>query len=201
MEIQKSVTRANQAAFEVGQLAERMADGYYAHCAAMEVARNPEARRLVPRTLPGQLVPIGHVTHKDGSQTVFHFQLYLDRARDNAEFTKVWLVGSLLAVGDALSKLLYFDHAPELEMIYHLRNGVAHGNVFNLTRDGLARLKKYPTHNKLAWIKGAWEYEVVAALHGQPVLFDFMEAGDVLDLLRSVGVYLVRMGNGDQLRP
>jgi len=198
------VTKANQAAFEVGQLTERMFHGYFARCAAIEVASNPEARKLVPRTLPGQLVPVGYITRKDGTQLGFHFPLYLDQARDNAEFAKVWLVGSLLAVGDALKPYRYFDHAPELEMIYHLRNGVAHGNVFKLTNDGLDRLKKYPAHNKLAWGRPktkTTEYEIVGALHGQPVLFEFMGAGDVLDLLFSVSAYLSRMAHGCPLRP
>jgi hypothetical protein len=35
----------------------------------------------------------------------------------------------------------------------------------------------------------------------QPVLFDFMAAGDILDLLFSVEVYLLRKGPGSQIDP
>jgi hypothetical protein len=41
------------------------------------------------------------------------------------DLDRVWLVGSLLAIGDALMRHCYFDHAPELELLRHLRNGVA----------------------------------------------------------------------------
>jgi hypothetical protein len=44
-------------------------------------------------------------------------------------------------------------------------------------------------------------FEVTPNLQGQPVLFDFMGPADVVDLLKSVGLYLIRMGNGDPLRP
>lgn len=64
-------------------------------------------------------------------------------------------------------------------------------------------LKKFPAHNRFAWIRGNKKEEFIidANLHGRPILFDFMGPGDVLDLLLSVGVYLIRMGNGDPLRP
>ena len=41
-------TKANQAAFDVGQMAHRMAGGYYMHVAAIQVARDPRAVRLSP---------------------------------------------------------------------------------------------------------------------------------------------------------
>jgi len=45
-------------------------------------------------------------------------------------------------------------------------------------------------------------FEITPAVHGQRVLFDFMDAGDVLELLGHVAVYLKRMGTGTPpLRP
>jgi hypothetical protein len=120
------------------------------------------------------------------------------------ELARVWLVGALLRIGDALTKFDYFDHAPELELLYHLRNGVAHGNVFRFTDGGKKRLKKYPeAHNRLAWLTSDTkkEFEIALNLQGKRVLFDFMGPADVIDLLKSVGLYLIRMGNGDPLRP
>ncbi len=199
--------RANQAAFAVGQLADRIYQGYYAYAAAIEVARDPRAKTLVPTTPLGQSVSVGYVARKDGTQHVFDFRYYLDQAQTNSaivdDLPRVWLVGSLLAVGDALAEHHYFDHAPELELLYHLRNGVAHGNVFRLTKDGLARLRKYPAHNKLARIRSDTraEFEIVPTLKGKTVLFDFMGPADILDLLMAIGVYLSHMGTGDPLRP
>jgi hypothetical protein len=113
---------------------------------------------------------------------------------------RLWLVGALLTIGDALAKHSYFDHAPELELLRHLRNGVAHGNTFRIN---LKLLAKFPAHNRLAWVRSdsKAEFEITPNLQNQPVLFDFMGPGDIIHLLMSVGLYLIRMGNGDALRP
>jgi hypothetical protein len=197
--------KANQAAFDCGQLAERMCRGYYSHAAAVELVRNPRSVALSPPVLPGYVVPVGFVKRKDGTERAFYYIHFLEQARTDPTLTedleRVWLTGSLLAVGDAASRSGYFDRAPELELLRHVRNGVAHGNRFNITNPN--SLTSYPAHNRLAWIKGDKRsiFEIVPTLDGQPVLFDFMGPGDVLDLLDSVGVYLIRIGNGDPLRP
>jgi hypothetical protein len=45
-------------------------------------------------------------------------------------------MGALLTLGDELSAYGYFDRAPALELLYHLRNAVAHGNRLNITKEG-----------------------------------------------------------------
>ena len=117
------------------------------------------------------------------------------------EFEWVWFAGSLIKVGDALSRNNYFDRAPELELVRHLRNGIAHGNQFNIENE--QALSKFPAHNRLAWARdpSSPSFEISRNIHGQPVLFDFMGPGDVLDLLHAVHVYLQRLGNGQPLRP
>jgi hypothetical protein len=179
--------------FEIGRLAQRMAQGYYAHKVAIEIAKDPRADALVASADDG-------VSRKDGTGHAYNTRHYLDYARANPvmveDLKRVWLVGSLIAIGDALSDHDYLNHAPLLELIYHLRNGVAHGNTltFAVRQDtpGLRRLKKYPAHNKQARVKTA-EFDIEASLEGKPVLFDFMGAGDVLDLLMSVEIYLTRI--------
>ena len=197
--------KANQAAFDTGQLAERLAQGYYAHLAAITVATDSKVDQLIPTILPGFTVPVGTVERKDGSAHVFHFTHFLQLLSTDplikSEIEKSWFTGSLLRLGDLLAQHNYFDRAPELELVRHLRNGIAHGNRFRI--DDPSRLTRYPAHNRLALVKGdpGATFEIAASLQNQPVLFDFMGAGDVLDLLMSVGLYLVRMGNGDPLRP
>jgi hypothetical protein len=187
--------------FAIGRMAHRMAQGYYAHKAAIEVAKDPRANTLLSTTIRhGQAVPVGDVFRKNGTGHVYDTNYYLDYARTNPEMAgeleRIWLVGSLIAVGDALSDHKYLDHAPVLELVYHLRNGVAHGNTFTFTsgkrKPGLDRLKNYPAHNKRADVKTA-EFEIEANLEGQSVLFHFMGPGDVLDLLMSVETYLTRI--------
>jgi hypothetical protein len=199
--------KANQAAFEIGQMAERLAAGYNAHIAAIQIAGDPSATSLSPQVEPGKFVPEGYVFRKDGTFHNFHFNFYLAKVSNDPlivdNLARVWLVGSLLTLGDALADNLYFDHAPELELLYHLRNGVAHGNCIHFTDYGKRRLGQYPAHNRLAWVKSDTQtaFEIDANLQGQVVLFDFIGPGDVLDLIMSIGVYLIRMGNGDPLRP
>jgi hypothetical protein len=179
--------------FEIGRLAHRMGQGYYAHKVAIEVAKDPRADALVSSADDG-------VSRKDGTGHVYDARHYLDYARANPEMVddlkRVWLVGSLIAVGDVLSEHDYLNRAPLLELVYHLRNGVAHGNRFTFkvgqSTPGLTRLKKYPANNKQAGIKTA-EFHITASLEGRPVLLDFMGAGDVLDLLMSVEIYLTRI--------
>ena len=51
--------KANQAAFDIGQMAQRMAEGYFTHVAAIRIATDPRAPVLSPPTEPGKLVPEG----------------------------------------------------------------------------------------------------------------------------------------------
>jgi hypothetical protein len=120
-----------------------------------------------------------------------------------AQFNLVWLSGALLQLGDALSQKKYFDHAPELELIYHIRNGVAHGNRFNIHGAGVTRLQKYPAHNHRSIVPGDKRdlFEVTTALNGSPVLFDFMGPADVLDLLLSASNHLAGIAEGYPGRP
>jgi hypothetical protein len=67
------------------------------------------------------------------------------------DLDRLWLVGALLTIGDALKQHRYFDRAPELELLRHLRNGAAHGNTFRIKNP--KELEEYPAHNRLAWVK------------------------------------------------
>lgn len=190
--------KANQAALDVGQLAWDMARGYATHIAAI---------RIPPRLTPQAFVrlisdyPIDFVQRKDGTKWSFGTQDVIGNATWDepiaTELPRVWLAGSLLAVGDALKDHDYFGRAPLVELVRHLRNGIAHGNRFDIRYPD--ELEKYPAHNRDADYRGPNSslFEIERALNDQPVLFDFMGAGDVLDLLHSVGACLDRIGRGE----
>jgi hypothetical protein len=165
----------------------------------MVVARDPRAPVLLPPVEPGNQVPVGRLPSKAGEGTYFSLPYYLEWARNAPpdEFERTLLGGALITLGDSLAAHGYFDNAPELELVRHVRNGVAHGNRFNITRRGRERLAQWPAHNRLA-IGAVSELEVTPSLDGQEVLWDFIERGDVLQLLSGVSVYLIRMGNGDE---
>ena len=178
-----------EALAKVAQLARDMAAGYASHITAW---------RMPPKIDPNAFVKfIGEnltdsVPRKNGEpwtfgvQDTFYEAVVRDRIRE--EFPRIWLTGSLLAVGDALKENNYFDHAPVLELVYHLRNGVAHGNRFTFNNSGRKRLAEYPAHNRERYTHSI--FEITTALEGQTVLFDFMQAGDVLDLLFPVASHL-----------
>jgi hypothetical protein len=190
----------NQAALEVGLLAFRMAEGHYAHTAAMSVASHPRARELAPPLRNGAQVPTGEVVGKDGtSHHIFDFNHYLDQARADPciarELDRVWLGGAYLVVGDALEQSHYFDRVPELEIIRHVRNGIAHGNRFDIRNPW--RLAEYSAHNRLAHLGTGKLLEVTPSLNGTPVLFDFARPAE---MLVSAEIYLMRMALGKPLR-
>jgi hypothetical protein len=193
--------------FEIGRMAGHMARGYYAYRAAITVARDPRANSLVTTEAgSNQTNPVGHVTRKDGTGHVYDILSYLDNARTNPEvlrdLERIWIVGSLIAIGDALDKRKYLNHLPLFELVRHLRTGVAHGNAFDIRYPDT--LRKYPAHNRQAPIKNA-VFEIKPDLDGRPVLFEFMGAADVLDLLMSIESYLtyirrlVKLGELDSL--
>jgi hypothetical protein len=183
----------------VGRIAQRLASGYYAFLVAHLVAVNPKSiNSLPPAKAPGD-DPIGEIKRKDGTFHTLNLRFYLDLLREDqslqGDFLRTWAMGALLTLGDELAKpeQNYFDHAPILELVYHLRNGIAHGNRFTITDSGKKRLAKYEAHNRYAVVKSpkGTVYEITPNLKG-PVLFDFIGAADVIDLLQSVEVNLTR---------
>jgi hypothetical protein len=170
--------------FEIGKMSGWMARGYYAHKAVIEAARDSRTN--------SNLVAVGDVMRKDGTRHVYDMRHYLDHGRTDQrmidELERVWLIGSLIAIGDALAadNIKYFKKkVPMLEFVYHLRNGVAHGNKFTFKTD---RVDNHAAHNKLAQVKTT-EFEIKRNLQGQNVLFDFMGPADVLDLLQSIEIF------------
>lgn len=177
-------------AFEIGRLAFRMHQGYFAHKAAIEIAKTPGADGLVPSVAPS----VDKVLRKDGSGHTYNFDYYLDYARTNPEMSadleRIWIIGGLIAIGDALERRKYLTRTPLLELVRHLRNAVAHGGKFNIKYP--QQLASYPAHNRDAEVK-ATVFEITPQLNGSQALFDFIGAADVLDVLASVEIYLTRI--------
>jgi hypothetical protein len=179
----------------VSRTAQRLASGYYAFLVAQLVAANPQSINSLPPAKALGRDPIGEIKRKDGTAHTLNLRHYLDLFREDhglqQEVLRAWAMGALLTVGDELLAHGYFDRAPALELVYHVRNGVAHGNRFNMTKRGRDRLAQYPAHNRSAAVRSPTGvvYEITAALSG-PLLFDFMGPADVIDLLQSVEVHL-----------
>lgn len=181
----------------VAELARQLANGYYAFVVAHLVAVNPKSINSLPDNGPPGRDPEGELKRLDGTAHKLNLRHYLDLLRENRDvqsnFLKLYATGAFLNLGNELQRHHYFDHSPLLELIYHLRNGVAHGNAFHIDKHGLERLAKYPAHNKLAPVRSpqGTTFEVTAQSTG-PILFDFLGSADVIDLLQSVEVSLSR---------
>jgi hypothetical protein len=181
----------------VGRLAQNLASGYYAFVVAHLVAVNPRSINSLPPAKALGRDPEGELKRKDGTFHTLNLRFYLDRLRTERDlqglFLRSWATSAILMLGDELKGYNYFDHAPILELVYHLRNGMAHGNRFNTDKSGKTRLAKHPAHNRHAVVKSplGTVYEITPNLSG-PVLFEFIGAADVIDLLQSVEVYLSR---------
>ncbi|MBM6402171.1 hypothetical protein [Phycicoccus sonneratiae] len=114
------------------------------------------------------------------------------------EMDRAWCVSSLVLLGDRLLAEGYYDRAPVLEMVRHLRNGIAHGNRFTLRNPG--ELTKWPAHTRDAACQLSPPLEITPDLDGTEVLFEFMGPGDVLDLLISVSTHLSNFNESETVR-
>lgn len=99
------------------------------------------------------------------------------------DFERSNIAAMLIEVGDACARNSYFDKTPELELVRHLRNAASHGNTFTLRGTEPRR----PAHSR-------GDFAIASGLNGtEDVLFDFIGAGDVLDLLSDVEAHLRRI--------
>ena len=186
---------------EIADLTAQLYRGYFAHRASVAVGQHPDAASLGPEVEPGMAVQLGRVGRQDGTFHFFDFEFFRTLPTREPElvddFNRVWLTGALLQVGDALRDAGFFDKGattrpPVLELVRHMRNGVAHGNEFDIRNP--PELMTWPAHNRDAFVKSdlGTVFEVTPAQQATQVLFDFMGPGDVLDVLASVEAELRR---------
>src|SRR5690606_13574871 len=94
----------------------------------------------------------GVVRCQDGTARPFDLAYVLDLMRAEPalrdEMDRSWCVSSLIVLGDRLAAEDYHDRAPILEMVRHLRNGVAHGNRFTIRNPD--ELVTWPAHTREA---------------------------------------------------
>jgi hypothetical protein len=199
--------------FQVGQLAQDLENGFMAHAGTTALLRHPYAldvlERLERENTGPAIVPIVPVPRKDGTAHFFNLSHFVREVSTTPEFQKeqdrLWMTGALLTLGDELSRVGYFDQAPDLEFLRHLRNGIGHGNRFHF----LNGEPKRPAHftgaaggdGATSTVHPATTFEITHSLEGQPVLFDFMGPGDLCDLLLFVANRLIRIGDGDPPAP
>ena len=133
-----------------------------------------------------------------------HFLRESRKPQVRHDFDQVWLVGALLTVGDALGSNDYFGHAPEAEMIRHLRNGVAHGSRFHFDRrvvDSSTGKLKHPANIfRYAARHRMPGHEIDAALQGTEVLWTWGGPDAIIDCLTVLGVHLWKVGHGQAVR-
>jgi hypothetical protein len=180
-----------------------MVSQYFGHVAAMHVARDPRAETLRPPPEPGQHVSVLKIQRDDGNAMVMWFDHFLAEGRKpetREDVDRVWLMGALLMVGDALGANGYFGHEPEAEIIRHLRNGVAHGNRFKFESPVInkttGRLKHPANISRYAARQAMPVRQVDTNLQGMEVLFGWGGPDAIVDCLTVLGVHLWHVGHG-----
>ncbi len=206
---------------EVGLLAITLFRGYMAHTAMSSLLAHDAGATAIgileSENSGPAAVPVVQIERKDGTAHVFDMSYALrgiSREPSYVEtYKRLWLAGSLITLGDRLKqqKPPYFDRGPDLELVRHLRNGVGHGNRFELLHGEPRRPAHFTFSERRLFVDegtltasgNVHTFEVTSSLDGQPVLFDFMGPGDICDLLQTVGTRLIRIGyaNGDPPAP
>ena len=182
-------------AWDVGLLARRLTTGIYVHSAAVAIARATWGQESPPTAPVTEYLGAGFVRRSDGTAHEYDWCHHIEVARTdlglNDELDRMWFASAVVLLGDALAAEDYFDRAPILEMVRHLRNGIAHGNRFEI-RDPSA-LAEWPAHTRDAACcsQSGATFEITSELNDMRVLFDYMGPGDVLDVLISVGTRLL----------
>lgn len=178
---------------EVARLARRLTVGLYVHHAAMTSIQDPGCRPPLSLASHG-FGAEGTIARKDGGIHAYDWAHHTEAARTDptlaADLNRAFLVNALVSLAHGLDDGGYFDRAPILEMVRHLRNAAVHGNRFDIRDPG--QLLQWPAHNRdAAWL-GTTTFEITPELDGTVLLFDYMAMGDVLDVIGSVGTYLLR---------
>lgn len=129
-----------------------------------------------------------------------HYLRECKKTEAQQDFDRVWLLGALLTVGDALRSNGYFGHAPEAEMIRHLRNGIAHGNRFRFEGNAIDKSTgklKYPANIfRYAARQNMPRHEIDVGLQDTEVLWTWGGSDAVIDCLAVLGVHLWNVGHG-----
>jgi hypothetical protein len=171
-----------RSAKEIADMLQRLQDYYVAASTALILLNDDEVLRLLQAKGydPGSTVRLGRQdnSYYEGIKLWDAIHSFRGRSGFNLDLMGSLLMTALSWVGDELSKNAYFDRTPELELFRHLRNGISHGNRFNLVKGEPRRPAKF---------KG---FEITQALHAQGVLFEFMSTGDVFDLFDHVKEHL-----------
>lgn len=192
----------NQAAIEVASLAQDVVSQYFTHVAAMYVARDPKAAKLAPPIAAGESNAILRIPRRDGTNISMLFHHYLRANNDSLvkdSFDKLWLRGALLTMNDALGDNGYFGHAPEAEMIRHLRNGIGHRNRFTFGPGVINKRTgklKHPANTFRQWkLYRHPRHEIDTHLEGTEVLWTWGGPDGVIDCLMALFLHLKTLGS------
>jgi hypothetical protein len=171
-----------KSAKEIADMLERLQDYYAAVSTALVLLNDDEVLRLLQAKGydPGSTIRLGRRdnSYYEGIKLWDAIHSVRGNAGFNLDFLGSFFMTTLSWVGDELRKNGYFDKTSELELFRHLRNGISHGNTFNLLNGEPRRPARF---------KG---FEITPALHGQNVLFEFMSTGDLFDLFDHVKAHL-----------
>ena len=195
-----TITVVHQPAWDVREVIWPLFEGFYAFVAVRSLGTMQYLERKRNKKKPPSIDVV--TPRGDGTIHKFDLDTYLALAHEKPQISealkRAWAVGALMTAADALDYYTYFDRAPCLELIYHLRNGVGHGNHFHFDGPAETRMQKYPAHNRESLARGNREHEITASLAKTEVLDAFMNPVDVQDCLQSAVDHLDKIALGER---
>ena len=167
---------------EIADLIDSLQATYAAISTALLLLNLDETHQLLEKKGfdPGTTINISRMDNTQYTGIKLWDSLHLVRGNQsfNLNYLGSIFMTNLSWIGYELNQNRYFDKTPELEFFRHLRNGVSHGNKFNLLNGEPKRPAKFNA------------FEITPALHGQPVLFEFISMGDLFDLFDCIKFHL-----------
>ena len=184
-------------ALELRDQFQALYEGCYAFTAVLDVAQKACAEGVAKGEV--SLTNARLVYRKRGDSHQYAFEHYLKHAFEVSAVAMPiqasWFSMAIITAASALSPYNYFNRPPHLEVIYHLRNALAHGNRFRFTKECRERLRDYPATTMGARPAGLTQFEITEKVDGTSPA-DFLGPGDLIDVLIYATVYLAELADG-----
>ncbi|AHK36010.1 hypothetical protein Pd630_LPD16051 (plasmid) [Rhodococcus opacus PD630] len=171
-------------ALEIADLIERLKGHFVLTAVGLSMAVSPDVDRLLAEVGVSLDDPIA-VRRHGGPDYVLPIRPTIEESQtDNdrkLDVIDAWLDLAIFRVADELEQHNYFDKAPILAFLRHVRNGLAHGNRFDLRPGNWMQVEA--KYGKL---------QITEKLNGERVLGSggFLKRGDALALLDDIAAHL-----------
>ena len=162
---------------EVIREIERIEANFVITSISLGYLHNPEIRAIANGWLdPGSTVKFGRKRESSyKSYDVFSvYEMFYEKKENNIDYMVYPLLAMISYVHDLIKNNGLLNQTPEFEFFRHIRNGVSHGNRFNLRNNEPRRTATF------------LNFSIDSSLNGTHVVHGYMKTGDILDLIQYI---------------